>query len=90
MFGIEALRLQGLFETMVPNSGAVHTFSNAELQSLAGNAFSAAHVQVAMLVMLTAFSMPTSMAEIEELRDAARKHRKQTRQPSRRWRRATA
>ena len=89
LFGIEALRLQGLFETMVPNPGAVHTFSNAELQSLAGNAFSAVHVQLAMLVMLTAFRMPTSMAEIEELRDAARKHRKQTRQPCRRWRRAS-
>ena len=90
LFGLEALRLQGLFESMLPNPAALHTFTNRDVHHLAGNAFSVAHVHLAMLVTLSVWKMPSSAAELKDLKDAARAHHRarlpDLGTPRRRWR----
>ena len=68
--GFEHLRLQGLNSAMLSTEGkiATHFFSQLDLKSLAGNAFSANHVAVSALVSLSCFDFPTSISSLDHLR----------------------
>ena len=76
LFGLEALRLQGLHESLVPSPASVFSFKDRELLHLAGNAFSFPHVQLALLCVLAGFDMPGSMEEIVERRAMAANQRR--------------
>ena len=71
--GFECLRMQGLPFDLITTEGmtASSKFTQKQLMSLAGNAFSAPHVSVAMVLMLCVFDMPASVADVEALRTEA-------------------
>ena len=71
--GLECLRLQGLDTNMLTDveRSAAHTFSQKQLMSLAGNAFSGPHVAIVMLICLSLFDVPTSVDQLERSRKEA-------------------
>ena len=87
LYGLEALRLQGLHESMLPNPGSIFSFRDSDLLGLAGNAFSFVHIHLAMLCLLSGFSMPGSKQEILERRELANQKRSRRSLPRRRWKR---
>ena len=86
LFGLEALRLQGLHESLLPSPASIFSFKDCELLHLAGNAFSFPHVQLALLCVMACFNLPGSMEEIAERRALARDQR---RARMRRWKSRT-
>ena len=71
--GLERLRLQGFSPDMATGrADAVKQFSERQLADLAGNAFSATHVAIAMLLSLVLFKMPQQLEDLDALqREAA-------------------
>ena len=70
--GLERLRLQGLSLDTAASDAAVEQFSQRQLADLAGNAFSANHAAIAMLLSLALFKMPQQLEELHVLqREAA-------------------
>jgi len=70
--GVEALRLQGMHESMAKNPGSLWTFDNKDVKDLAGNAFSVPQSQLATLIALVVFDLPDTKAAIEQRRTSAR------------------
>ena len=70
---VEALRFQGLGLNMLSGKGAQATanFTEKQLQSLAGNAFSSNHVCVAASIPLIVFDFPKTIDGLEALRAQA-------------------
>ena len=56
----QALALQGLHRSMLPNAQALDHFTNGELLDLAGNLFLGPHLVLAICVSLVVFDITTS------------------------------
>ena len=84
LFGLEALRLQGLHESLVPSPTPVFSFTDRDLLNLAGNAFSVPHVQLAILCVLTSFLLLATKDEITDRRAEAMRQRR-NRLRGKRW-----
>ena len=71
--GFEHLRLQGLDKEMLSKAGQenVHLFAQRDLKCLAGNAFCSNHIGVVAAVMLAIFEFPSSVVELEDMRQQA-------------------
>ena len=72
LFGLEGLFLQGFERQMCFDPEALTLFSDADLQHLAGNAYSVPQVHLALVVALCLFPVPGSPVELEQLRNRAR------------------
>ena len=71
--GLECFGLQGLDTNMFTEAqrSVVHGFPQKQLMSLAGNAYSGPHVSMVMLLCLSLFDFPTSVAQLEGSRKEA-------------------
>ena len=72
LFGVEALALQGIHWSMLPCAAATHAFSDRFFRHAAGNAFSGPQSQLAIMISLCVFELPSSNHEVEARRARAR------------------
>ena len=70
LFPIEGLRMQGMFECMLPCPENLGSFTGKDIWGLAGNAFAAPHVHLAFVICMSVFSLPQTKAEVVHLRAA--------------------
>ena len=69
----EKMRMQGFHTKMLTETGKAeaYKYSQKVIANLAGNAFAANHIGLAAIVSLLLFEVPSSVQELEELRNQA-------------------
>ena len=72
LFGVEALALQGILWSMLPCVEAARAFGDRFFRHAAGNAFSGPQSQLAIMISLCVFEVPTCEREVESRRARAR------------------